>query len=76
MLPSSEFVRIHKSFIIAINKIESYNADLVEIAKKEIPIGRLFKFNLNKILGQSGALQSGNSRILLPFKKNNGGLSH
>ena len=58
MLPANEFVRIHKSFIIAINKIESFNADSVEIAKKEIPIGRLFKFNLNKILNSSAASET------------------
>ncbi|MES1219386.1 MAG: LytTR family DNA-binding domain-containing protein [Bacteroidota bacterium] len=55
MLPSNEFVRIHKSFIVAINKIESFNADRVEIGKKEIPIGRSYKFNVNKILSSSAA---------------------
>ena len=69
MLPSNEFVRIHKSFIIAITKIESFNADSVEIAKKEIPIGRLFKFNLNKILGSSAASQALSSGISYSLKK-------
>ena len=55
MLPQNEFVRIHKSFIIAINKIESFNADSVEIARNEIPIGRSYKLNVNKILGSSAA---------------------
>jgi len=70
MLPSNEFIRIHKSFIIAINKIESFNADSVEIAKKEIPVGRLFKFNLNKILSSTAASQAISSH---PLKKNDGG---
>lgn len=69
MLPPNEFVRIHKSFIIAIGKIESFNADSVEIEKKEIPVGRLFKFNLNKILGSSAASQSVNTTNLAPLKK-------
>ena len=55
MLPVNEFVRIHKSFIIAINKIESFNADSVDIARHEIPIGRSYKVNVNKILGSSAA---------------------
>ena len=55
MLPSKEFVRIHKSFIVAINKIESFNADEVEIGQKEIPIGRSYKFTVNKILSSSAA---------------------
>ncbi|HEY9363475.1 MAG TPA: LytTR family DNA-binding domain-containing protein [Chitinophagaceae bacterium] len=69
MLPSTEFIRIHKSFIVAINKIESFNADSVEITKKEIPIGRLFKFNLNKILNSSAASQHLSSGVLQTLKK-------
>ena len=69
MLPPVEFIRIHKSFIVAINKIESFNADSVEINKKEIPIGRLFKFNLNKILNSSAAPQHLNPGILQTLKK-------
>ena len=55
MLPPSEFVRIHKSFIVAINKIESFNTDSVEIARNEIPIGRSYKLNVNRILRSSSA---------------------
>jgi DNA-binding LytR/AlgR family response regulator len=55
MLPQQEFVRTHKSFIVAVNKIESFNADSLEIGKKAIPIGRSYKFNVNKILGSSTA---------------------
>lgn len=33
MLPAIEFLRIYKSYIVAINKIESYNADNIQIAK-------------------------------------------
>ena len=55
MLPPKEFVRTHKSFIVAINKIESFNADAIEIGKKEIPIGRSYKFAVNKILSSSAA---------------------
>jgi DNA-binding LytR/AlgR family response regulator len=69
MLPPTEFIRIHKSFIVAINKIESFNADSVEIDKKEIPIGRLFKFNLNKILNSSAASQRLSAGILQTLKK-------
>ena len=55
MLPPNEFLRIHKSFIVAINKIESFNADSVDIARNEIPIGRSYKLNVNKILSSSAA---------------------
>lgn len=53
MLPKDEFIRIHRSFIIALNKIESYNTEAVEIAKKQLPIGRLYKHNLFRMLNNN-----------------------
>jgi DNA-binding LytR/AlgR family response regulator len=55
MLPKDGFVRVHRSYIIAINKIDSYNTDVIEIGKKEIPIGRLFKHDVSRILKISPA---------------------
>lgn len=42
-LPADRFVRIHKSFVVAIDKIEAYTAHDVEIQKMELPIGRMYK---------------------------------
>lgn len=42
-LPINSFTRIHKSFIIALDKISSYNADQVILDNKVLPLGRLFK---------------------------------
>jgi DNA-binding LytR/AlgR family response regulator len=56
MLPANDFLRIHKSYIVAINKIDSYNADSVNIAKHELPIGRLYKFDVNRVLNSSSAM--------------------
>ena len=55
LLPADEFLRIHKSYIIAINKIESYNADIIQIAKHELPIGRLYKYDVSRVLNASSA---------------------
>jgi DNA-binding LytR/AlgR family response regulator len=55
MLPANEFLRIHKSYIAAIYKIDSYNADTIHIAKHELPIGRLYKFDVNRVLNASSA---------------------
>lgn len=49
-LPKDSFLRIHRSFIVALNKIDSYDADTIEIGKNELPIGRLFKHGVNKML--------------------------
>ncbi len=43
LLPEDEFVRIHRSFIVSALKIQSYHTHKVEIAGREIPIGRNFK---------------------------------
>lgn len=43
LLPGNLFKRIHRSFIVSINKIESYTADAVEINGISIPIGRGYK---------------------------------
>ena len=53
MLPGDSFLRVHRSYIIAIHKIDSYNTDTIEIGKKEIPIGRLFRHDVNKKLNLS-----------------------
>ena len=42
MLNKNEFVRIHRSFIVPLGKIKSYTHELVEINKKELPIGKLY----------------------------------
>lgn len=43
LLPEDEFLRIHRSFIISMNKIESFNSSKIEIDGKELPIGRNYK---------------------------------
>ena len=55
LLPADEFLRIHKSYIVAITKIESFNADSIQIAKHELPIGRLYKYDVARILNASSA---------------------
>lgn len=55
LLPADEFLRIHKSYIVAINRIESYSADSIQVAKHELPIGRLYKYEVGRILNASSA---------------------
>lgn len=43
LLPADLFKRIHRSYIVSINKIESYTAEVVEISGVSIPIGRSYK---------------------------------
>ena len=43
LLPSNLFKRVHRSFIVSVNKIESYTNDMVEVNGVSIPIGRGYK---------------------------------
>lgn len=43
LLPTNLFKRIHRSFIVSINKIESYTAEIVEVDGASIPIGRDYR---------------------------------
>ncbi len=49
MLPDKFFKRIHRSFIVSINKIDSYTAEMVEINGVSIPIGRGYKDVIEKL---------------------------
>lgn len=43
LLPPALFKRIHRSFIVSLNKIDSYTAELVELNGISIPIGRGYR---------------------------------
>ncbi|MBB5623626.1 DNA-binding LytR/AlgR family response regulator [Pedobacter cryoconitis] len=42
-LKSQRFLRVHRSFIVNIEKITSFSPSMVELGKKEIPIGPMYK---------------------------------
>jgi DNA-binding LytR/AlgR family response regulator len=43
LLPGQHFKRIHRSYIISVNRIEAYNAEMVELGGVSIPIGRGYR---------------------------------
>ena len=50
LLPVSGFVRVHKSFIVAIQHIREIEANEVTLTQKKIPIGRTYKKNIQDLL--------------------------
>jgi len=50
MLPESLFVRTHRSFIVSVQKVDSFTHELVEVGKASIPIGKLYRNGVLKIL--------------------------
>ena len=43
MLPSDKFCRVHKSYVVAFDKIESIERNRIKISDKIIPISETYK---------------------------------
>jgi len=56
LLPDESFIRIHKSFIISIDKVKAYSPTFVMINNKRIPIGKIYKNEAIKRLNMMGVL--------------------
>jgi DNA-binding LytR/AlgR family response regulator len=55
-LPEKEFVRVHRSFIVSIDKVSSFTFGSVKIGGIEVPIGRNYKQQALKVLNRNNAL--------------------
>ncbi len=52
LLPASNFLRVHRSYIVSKDKITALSADGLEIGKQLIPVGRMYKLLVEKtVLG-------------------------
>lgn len=49
-LPPKEFIQCHRSFVVAIQHINSIEANKIYIGEHNIPIGKLYKMKVNKLL--------------------------
>jgi len=52
MLPSKGFCRVHKSFIIAIDKIESIERGVIRIGSQRIPVSNTYKENFFSLINK------------------------
>lgn len=52
ILSKNDFIRVHRSFIVAKKKIEAFNTTDLEVAGKQIPIGRSYKELVQSVLDQ------------------------
>jgi len=55
LLKENFFIRVHRSFIVAIKNIDIIETDFIKIKKKKIPIGEKYKENLKKIIDRNSA---------------------
>jgi len=52
ILPSNIFVRIHKSFIVSVNKIKSVEGNMVEVKNEKLSIGNSYKQQFQDFVDQ------------------------
>lgn len=50
-LPSNQFIRAHKSYIVAVDKIESIERSRITINQKIIPVGDTYRDEFFKVIG-------------------------
>ncbi len=51
MLSESQFLRVHRSYIVSLRKLKSFTAETIEIGNKELPIGKLYRNQFLKLQG-------------------------
>jgi len=49
ILPTHLFIRVHRSFIVSIRRIESYTAEMIEINGVSIPVGKGYRDALTRL---------------------------
>lgn len=54
ILPADNFCRVHKSFVVALDKIDSIERDRISIGEKLIPIGDTYRDEFYKLLSSLG----------------------
>jgi len=51
-LPSDNFLRVHKSYIVSLQVIESISGNRIKIANEEIPVGEMYKLALKEMIAK------------------------
>ena len=44
------FVRIHRSFIVAMDKIDSYSKEIIEVNRQQLPVSRMYRLEVERRL--------------------------
>lgn len=50
LLSAHQFIRVHKSYLVSLKHVKSFYGNTVEIGDLEIPVGRMYKEQLKKLL--------------------------
>lgn len=52
MLPQDHFIRIHRSFIVSFDEINSFTNEIIEIGKAALPIGKVYRPHVMGLLNK------------------------
>jgi DNA-binding LytR/AlgR family response regulator len=52
LLSPHRFLRVHRSYMVTTEKVQSYNATQIRVGDHNIPIGRLYKSRVDELLKQ------------------------
>ncbi len=52
LFPGPAFIRVHKSFIVAKNRVRKITRNQLILGKRDIPIGRVYRDDLEKKIRQ------------------------
>ena len=58
VLDNNKFLRIHRSFIVSIDKIDAYSLSGIDVGNTELPIGRKYKESVIEILENLNHIKS------------------
>lgn len=50
-LPENKFIRIHKSYIVSVKKIDALEGNMIEISGEKLPVGKSFKSKVSELFG-------------------------
>ena len=56
-LPSERFIRVHRTFIVAIDKIVSVHSSSIKVGNKDIPVGKNYRDGLMEIVQRLNTLR-------------------
>jgi DNA-binding LytR/AlgR family response regulator len=52
-LPQENFIKTHKSFVVALNKVKSIDGNLLQVSDHQVPVSRNIKDDvMSKLLGK------------------------
>jgi DNA-binding LytR/AlgR family response regulator len=52
MLPAKKFIRTHRSYLVALDKINSFSTTNIKVLNIDIPVGRLYQREVIRMLSQ------------------------